>query len=545
MNLGDSSFVSNRSLIAYAVCVLSYLLKFVLFRLLVGWDNVLQGGEIVAAYLSTSAAALLLSGVVFLDSRRIISVFLAIWMDVWMLANILYFRANGLLIDWTAVCQVTQLRGFEDAILSYLDFRLAVFPILTIGTTCVLLCSRLPKDTRSVGLRQWGWSMLPTALLYLIGHILSAISYVQDYDTWSLHADTNRFLASHSPLEQLIDVGYDATTESILHWNAVTPLSDQEQQLLAELCSEPAPAATPTSHLVYVLVESWETWSLDAMDKRGQAVMPCLRQYMAGHPVLYCPHVTTQQRHGRSGDGQLITQTGMLPLLHGVACMQYGDQPYPNFAHFYPHSVLINPSKGVWNQQTVTYSYGYQALMEPSTKRHSYPDSVVLRLAQSVLDTATAPTCLLAITHSMHAPFRIASRSLQLDSDMPIDEQRYLECVHYTDRQIGRFLQWADTASVMHDATIVITADHNHFPRGAHRGYCPLVIRSPKIQRTEIIPSAYQMDIFPTLLSLIDQSHYQWHGFGKDLRDSLPRRDVPLSQYERLSDKLIRQKHAY
>lgn len=540
MNRGVSSSVSNRTLIAYAVCALSYLLKFVLFRLLVGWDGALNGGEIAAAYISTSAIALLLAGVVFWDRRKACSIVLAILLDGWMVANILYMRANRLLIDWTAVCQINQLSGFEDAILSYLDLRLVVFPLLTIGMACVLLSSRQAEGSRSLRLRTWGLSLIPTFLLYVGGEGLSAISYVRNYDTWSFHADTNRYLATHSPLEQLVLVGFEATCEKILHWNAAMPLTDAERQLLNEIYTEPTPAATPTAHLVFILVESWESWSLNAHDRQGRAVSPYLNDYRHTHPVLYCDHVITQQRHGRSGDGQLVTQTGMLPLLHGVACTQYGNQPYPNFAHFYPRSVIISPSRGVWNQQTVTHSYGYQSLIEPSNKRQHYPDSVVLRLTQTAIEEATVPTCILAITHSMHAPFRMGDGGFCWEEGMPIDEQRYLECVHYTDRQIGRFLQWADTAATMRDATIVITADHNHFARGRNRGYCPLIIRSPRITETEFIASAYQMDIFPTILSLIDQQNYAWHGFGRDMRDTLAHRSASLPVYEHLSDKLIR-----
>jgi len=268
--------------------------------------------------------------------------------------------------------------------------------------------------------------------------------------------------------------------------------------------------------------------------------------YAESHPTLYVPAVESQQKYGRSGDGQLITQTGLLPLSSGVACRQYGDNVYPNLAHFYPNGVVLNPYHvPVWNQRVVTYSYGFRHLFSPRMLVN-LSDSVIMERTRSRLTKARVPTMVLTLTIDTHTPFRSHRDSVEFEpgrySSSEID---YLRSISYTDRHIGYFLAWADTAAVMRNATIVITADHNQFPRVKGHGLCPLIIRSPRITQSVRYQDCLQMDIFPTVLHAIGQSDYAWRGFGVDLLDAqaeelLANRPIAAKEAYDLSDKLIR-----
>ena len=151
-----------------------------------------------------------------------------------------------------------------------------------------------------------------------------------------------------------------------------------------------------------------------------------------------------------------------------------------------------------------------------------------------------SPVCVLAITINTHTPFYSVPTTMDLDEAYTKTENRYLQCARYFDTHAGRFLAWADTAKTMQNATIVITADHNHFPQKKGQGVCPLIIRSPNIKHFIYIPEAYQMDIFPTILHAIGQSNYAWRGFGIDLLDSTAVRTISEEQAYSLSDRMIR-----
>ena len=360
-----------------------------------------------------------------------------------------------------------------------------------------------------------------------------------DADRWTVNEEENGFIRTHSPLGHMAYVLYGGIKESVLHLQSVLPLTQREQTILSHVCQADSPAVPPTAHLVCVLVESLESWALEATDSEGRYVAPSIRRYMESRPVLYCRNIYSQQQYGRSGDGQLITQTGLLPLRNGIACMSYGDNTYPNYAHFYPNSVIVNPYQGVWNQRVTTHSYGYQRLREPMFFFRGN-DSLVFQWTKEELEAAEVPTCVLAITINTHAPFKSVPPVLTLPDQYAPAEKNYLQCVHYTDRQLGRFLAWADTATVMRNSTVVITADHNHFPLTSTRGTCPLIIASPAVTQAIDIRSAYQMDIFPTILHTIGQTYF-WQGFGMDLLDSVSSpRAVSPREASILSDKLIR-----
>lgn len=494
----------------------------------------------MGAYSTIFAATLLLAGLVFIVKQRWVHIVIMVLIDLWLVANLLYYNANAILLDWQAITTISELRGFESAILSYIHWQHIIIPLLTVATASFLI--GVPQNES----RQWKSWLCTLSIcvgLYSIGYICDKLFYQEDTDQWSIKAPEQRFLSSHSPLGHLAKVASESIEETFLRHQSQHPLTTEEQQMLSLLIGDSVPQNEPKGHLVYILVESWESWTLNAKDSDGNPVCPNILQFMSERPVLFCDKVLSQQQYGRSGDGQLITQTGMLPLIHGVACMQFGENRYPNLAHFYPNSVVLNPYRGVWNQHTTTYSYGFKHLREPARPMRHSNDSVIMTWAREELDTATVPTCMLALTYNTHAPFNSVKEHREFDDSYTTIEQKYLNTVHYMDRQVGRFLQWADTAQTMQDATIVITADHNHFPVSDNRGLCPLIVSGPTIEQNIHIHKAYQMDIFPTVLHAIDQTNYWWHGFGIDLLDSTSRRQLTPNQCLYLSDKLIRRNY--
>jgi phosphoglycerol transferase MdoB-like AlkP superfamily enzyme len=110
---------------------------------------------------------------------------------------------------------------------------------------------------------------------------------------------------------------------------------------------------------------------------------------------------------------------------------------------------------------------------------------------------------------------------------------------------------------VLQQYTIVITADHRilHYEKrrqmqqyaDAHDmnlqpmdDCLPLLIYSPKIQgNPRYTDDAYQMDIYPTYMSLLGVKNYRWKGLGIDLLEN-PTRPIQESEAYILSDKLIR-----
>ena len=459
-------------------------------------------------------------------------------LDIWMLANIIYSEANNIWIDWRVILNADQIRGFEDSILSYLSWSYLAFPLIT-AITIYLLFMFHTKEDKSWK-RPWKTFLLVSGCAICLYAFSWGIRTVCIEETWTPIRKKKAIIKTHSPVMHLFIVGKEAMMEDILKRNASKPLTTKEKIVISSILTNPTVPNSPKGHLVYILVESFESWALKATDTAGLLVCPNLNRYIHEHSVLFSDNVISQQLYGRSGDGQLITQTGMLPVSHDITCMRYGENRYPNLAHFYPDGVILNPFPKVWNQAVTTYSYGFQRLREPSAIHVRENDSTIFKQAYEELENASVPTCVLAITINTHVPFTSVPATMDLDESYSHTENLYLQCARYFDTQIGRFLAWADTATTMEDATIVITADHNHFPRKNGKGVCPLIIHSPVISHTIYVPDAYQIDIFPTVLHAIGQTNYAWHGFGIDLLDSTAVRTISPEQAYTLSDKMIR-----
>ena len=543
MSRKDRLSVSNQTLL-YLTVALAYLTKFVLYRYLVDLDDGLNVWQGIGAYAIVAGASVLIAMVGQITAKYWATILVMCLMDVWLFANILYHNANGVFIDWQVILFANALRGFEDSITAYLDWKQFIIPLVTIAVVVFLVTSKpAMRAEQKNGWKYWTIVAATGIVLCLagrgIGTIGDRLAAREAIRRWSIRAEDNLFIQSHSPIGHLGRVLWNGIQERILHVRAVRPLTEQDKRILSTIYTDSVPPAKPEGHLVFVLVESFESWALQQRDLDSVEVCASLNNFIRTHDVLFCPNVISQQKYGRSGDGQLITQTGMLPLSSGITCMTFGKNVYPNFAHFYPNSVILNAYPGVWNQRTTTKSYGYKRLREPH-KGHRGTDSLLFCQIREELEAAQEPTCVLTLTINTHVPFSSVPPTLRFGDDLAPIEAKYLQTVHYMDKHLGRFLAWADTAAIMQNSTIIITADHNHFPERNGKGRCPLVIWSPSITQTLIVPLAYQMDIFPTTLDVIGQSNYAWHGFGIDLLDvSAKRRILPKQAYS-LSDKMIR-----
>ena len=333
--------------------------------------------------------------------------------------------------------------------------------------------------------------------------------------------------------------------------------TEEELQELNRLIGPVVPQEPVPGNLLIVLLESFESWLLDSYDAEGQPICGALKNYIASHDVLYVRDVETQIQYGMSGDGQLIVNTGLYPVMEGVACIDYGHNTYPNLAHFYPNSAVVNPCKNVWNQRTISAAYGYRHLIEPKGDyMFEWNDSIVMDQIIDYFNATPSPCCVMGITISGHMPFDLHPDNVAVPDTMPVLFQHYLQTAHFTDRQLGRLLSWADTASVMQNATIVITGDHRIFhawindeireyglranlPFGVCYAGCPFIIAGPKVaQRT--LQKGLQVDIFTTTLHAIGQSNYFWQGTGHNQLEDYTVSASEGNLRRQISDKLIR-----
>lgn len=524
-------------------------------------------------YLAKSAAAALLAMPVILTSRRYPVFIVLVLADVWMVVNIIYNRAYHLFITWHLLSIAHNMSGFESSIWPYCSFSLLLFPALTLPA---LLC--FAWKAKRLGLKGVVTALLISVLLSVGGShsrwkkyrpFLNGEPFTWEWinpctipQSLSVHVSESekqaaKYIYQRSILAYPLFMVYDAI-QTHRRLQEPEPLSQEEMQELRKITG-PVTSANPVEgNLLIVLLESFESWLLDASDANGEPVCPVLNAYIHTQPLLYVKKVETQISYGMSADGQLIINTGLYPVSEGVTCVDYPYSVYPNLAHFYPQSAVVNPCRNVWNQTIISSAYGYKQLIEPdSDNRFEWNDSVVVDKIMECFSSFQSPACVMAISISGHIPFDSSPDNIPISDTVPELFKHYIQTAHFTDRQMGRLLAWADTALVMQNSVIAITGDHRifhawlnedireyglkaHLPFGTNQDGCPLFVVSPKIDSTLVIEHGRQIDIYTTLLDFIGQKTYFWQGMGSDLMEhnNLPDEDTYLRH--QLSDKLIR-----
>ena len=549
-------------------------------------------------YGSTIAIAIVIASFTLLFRHQWWSLAILLLIDVWFISQIVYYRSWGLWMNVQVIKMVDNMSGFWSSVLTLLNWKSFIFLLMTFLYLPFLIVYEHNICASDVESYQCHWKiflcMLAVSYCYvpirqynpwiryekehakvknpytdpIRYHVHNLIPLLRPYNEIFNTARLSyrgggiipwedRYIQQHGMIDYafamvIFQISYNRWKNQAYE-TFVSPFNENDYSVLSKLIREEQ-HFVPKRNLVFILVESFESWVIDYHYKEEYA-MPNLRHFLEQYKTFYADKITSQVRGGGSGDGQLIAMTGMLPLQSGAACREYAQNTYPNFAHCFPHSITLNPSPGAWNQREVNPSYGFKDLYE------SFPigeDEYVIEELVKRLQTIEQPYCILTITLSTHNPFHKAKDiNWDLDPKMPTNMAKYIKCMRYLDNQFGKLFAELEHLDKLQNTDLVITGDHiifqkmilhemidyakkNNVKIENNQNYCPLIIYSPTIKDNIRNASvSYQMDIFPTIMHAIGNNGYWWKGFGIDLFDKC---DRLLSEEEAfvLSDKIIR-----
>ena len=539
---------------------------------------------------------LFLSAFVFITKRQYWTIVVNILLDIWCIANLFYFKANGFFLTFDMIFMADNMAGFWSSLNTYMGWDIALFFIIT--PFYILICWAFkifltPQRNTMIGVlmiifaivwasinvfmyqkaenEAWrknkynavaAWMANATPIQYaycfpfgLFYRDIIETPWLDKGDWWVKGYVRDNSIISYFPAMLLYEI---LTIEK----NNTIKISQEEEFYIKKYIKSANSDETELierSNIIYILVESLESWGIDVIENK--IMMPNLHRFVQSSQVVYVNKIVSQVRHGNSADGQMIGVTGLLPITSGATCKLYGENIYPNFAHMYSNSAIVNPCKGTWEQATMTKSYEFHQLIEPQIGE-TWKDVDVI---DNVLDysfKSDSSFCVLGITLTSHVPFMHGIEQVVYEfENMPKIMNAYLNCLHYTDSCIGVLLDRVLNSSLAKNTTIVITGDHTIFRdeigfsdmteyaqendidfRAGHT-FTPLIIYSPNIEgNIQIMDTCYQMDIFPTILHLIGAEDYYWQGLGVNLLDSVARNNRQLTETEayRLSDLIIR-----
>ena len=320
---------------------------------------------------------------------------------------------------------------------------------------------------------------------------------------------------------------------------------------------------------IIILAESLESWVLEKTVE-GQEIMPEMNRLLRDSTTLYAPYVLSQVKGGRSVDAQLMFNTGLLPIDIGTYSLKYPNTLYPSFVKAmkerYGHSMhaytLTADKPMVWNQNVTLPKFGYDSLI--SKRGFAKDEKVGPRYRHHLGDVSLLRQCvekirrnevwkdgvnmLQIVTYSGHFPFTIPDdiKNVKFSDDVPEIMGDYIAAANYTDRALGMFVDSLKSDPEFDNTLIIIVGDHEGLAdmrdefcsSDAGRGvvsedpFVPLIIanipesllsmlRGSGIFNTNNMSSCLrydkvmgQIDVYPTLLDLLNLADYKWGGLG-------------------------------
>ena len=536
----------DKTAIIFAVGIF---LTFVAFDVIWCMDTTFASFSFFETYATKIIATLALAGVYALTRCRWAQIVVMALLDVLLVANLMYFRTYYSAIPASSYLEAGNLADFKASVTDSLRWADIVLPLITIATAVMAFRYKTTKRQPLTAVLKWWAAPLAGFALLLTGVNLCKGGFHKSLRSVRQSA---YLCSADAPIFSVFGcIWYDIT-------DAAEPITPEKQvEIERWLASQPKhqPANSVTekrSNLLIVFAESLESWVLEKKVD-GKEITPCLNRLLKEKSTLYAPNVLTQVKGGRSIDAQLMICSGLLPLMSGTYSSLYYDNTFYTLQKAmrglkHSRSYLLTIDKvSTWNQGAVARSFGTDTIIS----YHDFKMTEAFGTHKRIGDASFFQQCrekiergevwkpgesvyMQFVTYSGHAPFKLPDhlRTITFPASIPEKAADYMTTAHYTDKAIGDFVAYLKTLPQYKETIVVIVGDHeglasyrqelvgNPACRGlvSDKQLTPfIVLNSPVGMRYDKLMG--QIDIYPTLLNLMQLDAYRWHGLGQSILD--------------------------
>ena len=536
----------DKTAIIFAVGIF---LTFVAFDVIWCMDTTFASFSFFETYATKIIATLALAGVYALTRCRWAQIVVMALLDVLLVANLMYFRTYYSAIPASSYLEAGNLADFKASVTDSLRWADIVLPLITIATAVMAFRYKTTKRQPLTAVLKWwaaplaGFALLLTGVNLCKGGFHKSLRSVRQ-SAYLCSADAPIFSVFGCIWYEITDAAEPITPEK---------QAEIERWLASQPKHQPADSVTEKrSNLLIVFAESLESWVLEKKVD-GKEITPCLNRLLKEKSTLYAPNVLTQVKGGRSIDAQLMICSGLLPLMSGTYSSLYYDNTFYTIQKAmrglkHSRSYLLTIDKvSTWNQGAVARSFGTDTIIS----YHDFKMTEAFGTHKRIGDASFFQQCrekiergevwkpgesvyMQFVTYSGHAPFKLPDhlRTITFPASIPEKAADYMTTAHYTDKAIGDFVAYLKTLPQYKETIVVIVGDHeglasyrqelvgNPACRGlvSDKQLTPfIVLNSPVGMRYDKFMG--QIDIYPTLLNLMQLDAYRWHGLGQSILD--------------------------
>lgn len=536
----------DKTAIIFAVGIF---LTFVAFDVIWCMDTTFASFSFFETYATKIIATLALAGVYALTRCRWAQIVVMALLDVLLVANLMYFRTYYSAIPASSYLEAGNLADFKASVTDSLRWADIVLPLITIATAVMAFRYKTTKRQPLTAVLKWWAAPLAGFALLLTGVNLCKGGFHKSLRSVRQSA---YLCSADAPIFSVFGcIWYDITDAA----EPITPekQAEIERWLASQPKHQPADSVTEKrSNLLIVFAESLESWVLEKKVD-GKEITPCLNSLLKEKSTLYAPNVLTQVKGGRSIDAQLMICSGLLPLMSGTYSSLYYDNTFYTLQKAmrglkHSRSYLLTIDKvSTWNQGAVARSFGTDTIIS----YHDFKMTEAFGTHKRIGDASFFQQCrekiergevwkpgesvyMQFVTYSGHAPFKLPDhlRTITFPASIPEKAADYMTTAHYTDKAIGDFVAYLKMLPQYKETIVVIVGDHeglasyrqelvgNPACRGlvSDKQLTPfIVLNSPVGMRYDKFMG--QIDIYPTLLNLMQLDAYRWHGLGQSILD--------------------------
>ncbi|MFL0251174.1 LTA synthase family protein [Clostridium neuense] len=302
-------------------------------------------------------------------------------------------------------------------------------------------------------------------------------------------------------------------------------------------------------NLIMIQVEALQNFVINAKIN-GKEITPNLNKWV--NKSAYFDNYFYQVAGGNTSDAEFMSLNSLYPAQSGAAYYTYcgntlNSLPKELNANGYYTAALHGYAEGYWNRNVMYNTEGFNDFFGQSKYDRNenvglgLSDKSFLNQSFDELQKFKQPYFSFLITLSSHYPFNDVKGyengmdTLDVGSYKNTLFGNYLEGIHYTDKQLGDFLDKLESSGIADNSIIVLYGDHFAIPKQnindlykfegssssddlAWYQYqkVPLLIHFPKDKNKGTNHTyACQMDLLPTITNMFDlKNDYM---FGKDI----------------------------
>lgn len=345
-----------------------------------------------------------------------------------------------------------------------------------------------------------------------------------------------------------IDI-YNYLSSAVKNSRPVSATKQQEIMTFMESNSTPSSSnysgIAKGKNLIMIQVEALQQFVINR-SVNGNEITPNLNKWLKNS--LYFDNFYYQVAAGGTSDAEFMTNNSLYPASSGAVYYLYANNEYNSIAKSfkdqgYETSALHGYRESFWNRNIMYKALGFDNFY--SEKDYNINENVGLGLSdasflnQSIekLQNMKKPYYSFMITLSSHYPFD----DIKHYGDFNVGDLEntltgnYLKAIHYTDEQLGTFLNKLDKTGISKDSIIVLYGDHYAIPKDNKAELAKLLninqmndLQWMELQKVPMLihfpgnsnsgvnhVSAGQMDIYPTLSNLFSLNTNDL--LGKDL----------------------------